>query len=142
MAGNVIIQDKRDMMTALSNVKQDLSAIRRNSFDLEPVTELSACKGISFKIEQMEHLKEIGALSQCPEWTYGYFRSNENNAKVNNKLYAVDNLLSDVINFIGNCCVTRKIELSEAERAMFTVVIGGNQDSRLVAQLKGGKTYA
>ena len=141
-----IIHNKQELSNTIVNIRRDLSAIRATHFDLEPVTELSAVQCIAFDIKYMEILREIGALNlkRVDEkgniiWDYGYSRTNENNAAVNNKLYAVDGLLVNIQKFIAECCITRKVEFSEAEKSMFTLIIGGNQDSQLFSRKKVGK---
>lgn len=144
-----IIHNKHELSNTIVNIRRDLAAIRANKFDLAPVTEYSAIECIAFDIKHKERLREIGALNLKGVdekgnimWRYGYYRTNENNAAVNNKLYAVDKLLSNILDFITECCITRKIEFSEAEKNMLEIIIGGNQDTQLVASLKGGGDYA
>lgn len=145
----VIIQNKHEAFTTMEKVRRDLSAIRAKEFDLTPVNEYSAIQGIFFDIKLKEQLREMGALNLKGidekgniMWQYGYHRSNENNAAVNNALYAADKLLLDVLNFLQNCHITPKRHFSEAEKSMFTLIIGGNQDTYLSTQLKGGADYA
>lgn len=135
----IIIQNKIDIVNMLMDVRRDLGSIRRTEFDLPPVTELSAIKGISFNIEQEARLKEIGALSACPKWEYGYFRSNKNNAKVNNNLLAADKVLAEIFSYIKNCRISpRAFRFSEMEMSRFEVINGSMRNSWLVECLKEG----
>ena len=126
----IIIQNKRDIAEAIRDIRHDLSAIRACEFDLRPVTKYSALKGISFDIKQEARLKEIGAFRQCPDWDYGYFRSNENNAKVNNALTAADKLLSEILSYINDCYIRPKVlRFTEMELSRFEVIDGGGSNS-------------
>lgn len=134
----MIIDNQNDMLNELTKLNKKLSEVRRSNFDLQPVTEYSAIKSISFNIEQEEQLKRIGALSKCPKWTYGYFRSNENNGKVNNELYAATKMINEIQAQLKNNYLTPKRELTEKERNSFKLIKGGDNGSWVITQLESG----
>lgn len=132
------IRNQHDIKATIRKIRKDLNEIRRDQFDLRPVTELSTIKGIFFDIKHTPQLKEMGVLSKFPDREYGYFRSNMGNAKVNNALLAADDLLYDILNFLSTAIIRPKPEYSETLLSRFEVIEGDYREPWFVSLLKEG----